>query len=245
MNLRYFPLVFIVPSVACATSLNDAVRKDLEQNFATNVVLSDSDVFTFGFHNFDPNKVFNIDNEDIGTTESISRRKDIAALSLPYTIQLRPYIEDNRQELTLRLSALSIEQDVDLSTGSAPDALSEYVVSGYVEFANVNQLDEHWSVNTAIGNHISYYRNDYSYRSGVLEPYRSVLDGFIVNTDAWAYIVEPNIKLTYDDLHTWGVLKLVQVGITFTAMAGERPIRATLAIQKAGISPMKLKSFTI
>ena len=208
MDLRYLPVVFFIPSLACATSLNDVVRKDLEQNFATNVVLSDSDVFTFGFHNFDPNKVFKIDNENIGTTESISRRKDIAALSLPYTIELPSYIEDNRQELTLRLSALSIDQDVDLSSGTAPDALSEYVVSGYLEFANVNQLDEHWSVNTAIGNHISYYRNDYTYRSGILEPYRSVLDGFIVNTDAWAYIVEPKIKLTYQDLHDWGRLKI-------------------------------------
>ena len=208
MDLRYLSLVLFVPAMACATSLNDATRKELEQNFATSVLLSDSDVFTFGFHNFDPNKVFKIDNENIGTTESLSRRKNIAALSLPYTIALPSYIEDNRQELTLRLSALSIDQDIDLASGKAPDALSEYVISGYFEFANVNELDDNWSVSTAIGNHISYYNNDYTYRSGVLEPYRSILDGFIVNTDAWAYIVEPNIKLTYQDLHKWGANKI-------------------------------------
>ena len=79
MNLRYLPLVLFIPSTAFAISLSDAFQKELEQSFATSVVLSDSDVFTFGFHNFDPNQVFNIDNENIGSAESISRRKNIAA----------------------------------------------------------------------------------------------------------------------------------------------------------------------
>jgi len=208
LNLRYLPLVLFIPSTAFAISLSDAFQKELEQSFATSVVLSDSDVFTFGFHNFDPNQVFNIDNENIGSAESISRRKNIAAASFPYTYALPNYIEDNHQELTFRLSALGIEQDVKLADGFKPDLQKELVLSGYFEFANVSQLDENWSVNSAIGQHISYYRNEYTYRSNYLAPLRPFLDDIYLNTDAWAYIVEPSIKLTYETPQNWGRLKV-------------------------------------
>ena len=88
------------------------------------------------------------------------------------------------------------------------DFQKESVVSGYLEFANVTQLDEHWSFSSAIGNHISYYRNDFEYRSSLLEPYKDQLDGVYLNTDAWAYIVEPKVKLTFEDKNDWGKYKL-------------------------------------
>ncbi|MDV5060559.1 Solitary outer membrane autotransporter beta-barrel domain, partial [Vibrio diabolicus] len=52
-----------------ANSIQDQIQKEYERNFAIGIVLSDSDVFTVGFHDFDPNEYFNIDNEDIGTQD--------------------------------------------------------------------------------------------------------------------------------------------------------------------------------
>ncbi|MEZ8961445.1 MULTISPECIES: Solitary outer membrane autotransporter beta-barrel domain [Vibrio] len=198
----------VFPAIVSATTLSDLVRKDIERTFATSVLLNDTDVFTFGINNFDPNKVFRLDNEDIGSNDSVSRRKDIASISFPYTFELPEYIEDNHQEITLRLSALRIEKDVVYASTTKSDFQKESVVSGYLEFANVTQLDEHWSFSSAIGNHISYYRNDFEYRSSLLEPYKDQLDGVYLNTDAWAYIIEPKVKLTFEDKNDWGKYKL-------------------------------------
>ncbi|MEZ8725486.1 Solitary outer membrane autotransporter beta-barrel domain [Vibrio cyclitrophicus] len=198
----------VFPAIVSATTLSDLVRKDIERTFATSVLLNDTDVFTFGINNFDPNKVFRLDNEDIGSNDSVSRRKDIASISFPYTFEFPEYIEDNHQEITLRLSALRIEKDVVYASTTKSDFQKESVVSGYLEFANVTQLDEHWSFSSAIGNHISYYRNDFEYRSSLLEPYKDQLDGVYLNTDAWAYIVEPKVKLTFEDKNDWGKYKL-------------------------------------
>ncbi len=201
-------LCFIFPTIGNANSLTDSFRKDLERTFATSVLLNDTDVFTFGINNFDPNKVFSLDNEDIGSKDSVSRRKDITSISLPYTFELPEYIEDNHQEITLRLSALRIEKDISYASTVKSDFQKESVISGYVEFANVSQLDEHWSFSSAIGNHISYYRNDFEYRSPLLEPIKDQLDNVYLNTDAWAYIIEPKIKLTFEDKNDWGKYKL-------------------------------------
>jgi len=201
-------LCVLFPAIVNANTLSDLFRKELEQTFAASVLLNDTDVFTFGINNFDPNKVFRLDNEDIGSNESVSRRKDITSISIPYTFELPEYIEDNHQEITLRLSALRIEKDVSYASTTKSDFQKESVVSGYVEFANVSQLNEYWSFSSAVGNHISYYRNDFEYRSSLLEPIKGQLDGIYLNTDAWAYIIEPKIKLTFEDKSDWGKYKL-------------------------------------
>tara|TARA_Y100001960_G_C14652159_1_gene816477 strand:+ start:148 stop:1134 length:987 start_codon:yes stop_codon:yes gene_type:complete len=201
-------LCLIPPPTVSANVLSDAFRKELDQRFATSVLLNDTDVFTFGINNFDPNEVFSLDNEDIGSNDSVSRRQNITSLSLPYTLEQPNYIEDNHQEITLRLSALRIENDVEYAATIKSDYQKESVVSGYVEFANVSQLNEYWSFHSGIGNHISYYRNDFEYRSSLLEPIQDQLDGLYYNTDAWAYIIEPKIKLTFEDKNHWGRYKL-------------------------------------
>ncbi|KWU02626.1 Solitary outer membrane autotransporter beta-barrel domain [Vibrio toranzoniae] len=202
-------LCFVVPTVVnAATSLSDLFRKDIEQSFATSVLLNDTDVFTFGINSFDPNKVFSLDNDAIGSNDSVSRRKSITSLSLPYTFELPAYIEDNHQEVTLSLSALRVERDVRYESTTVTDFQKETIVSGYVEFANVSQLNDYWSFHSGIGNHVSYYRNDFDYRANLLKPLAGQLDGTYLNTDAWAYIIEPKIKLIFEDKNDWGKYKL-------------------------------------
>ena len=173
------------PSIASANEVSDLIQKEIKRNFAASVLLNDTDVFTFGINNFDPNEVFRLDNEDIGSSDSVSRRQNMASLSLPYTFKLPATIEDNHQEVTLRLSALRTENEVDYSSTSVTDFQKETVISGYVEFSNVIQLDGYWSFHPGIGNHISYYRNDYEYRGNVPGPnIVDQLEGVYLNTDA-------------------------------------------------------------
>ena len=84
------------PGTASANEVSDLIQKEIERNFAASVLLNDTDVFTFGINNFDPNEVFRLDNEDIGSSDSVSRRQNMASLSLPYTCLL--YTSDAADE---------------------------------------------------------------------------------------------------------------------------------------------------
>lgn len=82
--------IILLPSFALsAQELNDLIQKELERNFATAIVLTDSDVFTVGFHDFDPNEWLNLDNEELGSADSVNLRKKLvyqrSRLSLPCT----------------------------------------------------------------------------------------------------------------------------------------------------------------
>ncbi len=76
--------IILAPSFALsAQELNDLIQKELERNFATAIVLTDSDVFTVGFHDFDPNEWLNLDNEELGSADSVNLRKKIGVSTAP------------------------------------------------------------------------------------------------------------------------------------------------------------------
>lgn len=183
-------------------------QKDLERAFSTSVILTDSDVFTVGFHDFDPNEWFNLEQENIGTSESLSLRKQIAVSTLPYTFELDDASEKNRQLITVKFSALQADQEVSIGNVTVSDNHREVVVTGYIDISNISQLDDKWSVKTTIGNHLSYYHSQFNYLGDMLDPYRDQLDGVYVNTYAWAYIVEPSIALRFEQPQSWGRWKL-------------------------------------
>lgn len=76
--------IILAPSFALsAQELNDPIQKELERNFATAIVLTDSDVFTVGFHDFDPNEWLNLDNEELGSADSVNLRKKNWCINAP------------------------------------------------------------------------------------------------------------------------------------------------------------------
>ncbi|WP_155488156.1 Solitary outer membrane autotransporter beta-barrel domain, partial [Vibrio harveyi] len=80
---------------ASTSSYSSAVQKQLQKefdyNFASSIVLSDSDVFTFGFSNFDPNEFLNLDDESLGDSESVDLRKKVSVMSLPFSVPVNHY----------------------------------------------------------------------------------------------------------------------------------------------------------
>ncbi|HHF0482500.1 MULTISPECIES: Solitary outer membrane autotransporter beta-barrel domain [Vibrio] len=189
-----------------ANSIQDQIQKEYERNFAIGIVLSDSDVFTVGFHDFDPNEYFNIDNEDIGTQDSVDLRKKIAVSTLPFSFDL--FEQEGIQThylLNGRVYALSTEQDVYVDQkGQIPDKSKELVMGGYIEFAGEKHLTDKLTLSGAIGSHLMYYQNDYSYRSNALNDLKPFLEGVYLNTSAWAVVGEVNTKLKYLEHESWG-----------------------------------------
>lgn len=95
----------LLSAASQAETLNDLIVKEFEYNFALSVVLTDTDVFTFGFHDFDPNQYFNLSNEDIGTADSLDLRKEIKEFTLPYSFDLA---ENETEKLTYRFNGAFI-----------------------------------------------------------------------------------------------------------------------------------------
>lgn len=69
----------VTTAIVCHFSAQaDPEFKDIfEEDFAAAIILTDSDALTLGFKDFDPNSVFNIDNDNIGSQDALDRRKNI------------------------------------------------------------------------------------------------------------------------------------------------------------------------
>lgn len=197
----------LISTVTFANSaqVQQTLQKEFERNFAIGIVLSDSDVFTLGFHDFDPNKYLNIDNEDIGTQDSIDLRKQVAISTLPYHLSLTDKEQTKaRYNLKGRLYALSIDQDVTVNDDKRTDRNKELILGAYNELQRQDTLSEHLTLSTAAGAHFMYYRNDYDYRSDALDNLKPYLEGIYLNTDAWALVGEVNAELKYLENEKWG-----------------------------------------
>ncbi len=224
MNLLKSILIFLLLLIFYpATAESNPVRRNLEHTFAASVVLSDSDAFTFGISNFNPNNVLDIDNEEIGDAESIDLRQRISVLTVPISSVRRDrYDSDDFHHINTKLSYLRVEQDVDL-TGITPvpisDHFEEEVLAGYIGYSYQNQLTENWSLSYGVGTHLLYYRNSYDYNTGFSRNYRPFLDNFLYNTDAWALLWEPNFQVKYRQQKPWGYWS-VSSGVNYFSGTG-------------------------
>ncbi|CAH0529617.1 Solitary outer membrane autotransporter beta-barrel domain [Vibrio hippocampi] len=180
--------------------------KLFENAFAGAVILSDSDAVTLGFKDFDPNNWLNIDDEDAGTPESVDLRKSLNVYTLPWTETLTQSPTFNNQ-LVFRLSALEADGDTIDFQSSKPDKHHEYVLGGYVGYQQQIKFEDHWSFNTGVGAHLQYYKSRYSYNSAASKQYlKPLVDGVLVNTDAWATTAQSEVGFSYLKLKQWGKL---------------------------------------
>ncbi|MGF1696382.1 Solitary outer membrane autotransporter beta-barrel domain [Vibrio kyushuensis] len=179
-------------------------QHQLEQNFAAAVILMDSDVFTFGIHDFDPNDWFNLENEDIGTEESVSLRNRIQVSTIPYTFDLSDEEDTNKQSLMLRLSGLVSEKNIKLNGVTVEDHSEDRILAGYIAYKYKFVINDKWSIEPSFATHLMQYKNKFEYRSDALIEAKDRLDGVYVNTSAWSMIYEPTISFKYQRARPWG-----------------------------------------
>lgn len=213
------------------------LKKELERNFAVSAMLTDSDVFTVGFSDFDPNEYFNLDNEDIGSADSVNLCRKITLLIFPYSVNLFEGQQNDPigYQIKGRVYGPGMKQDVTVAQGKTPDKSENQILGGYTEFYAEQRLPQRLTLSSAFGSHLMYYRNDYTYRSDALDDYRPLLDSVYFNTDAWAVVGEINTTLKYQVNHPWGNGMFGLHRTTFMGQGGVMLTTATLAVQKAGI----------
>ncbi|WP_373563698.1 Solitary outer membrane autotransporter beta-barrel domain [Vibrio sp. Y2-5] len=193
----------------------DVIENFLEQSFAYTVVLSDSDVFTVGIKDFNPNELFNTDNPELGTEDSIANRKKYAISTLPLSFRLNDEEEDNKHELFFRMSGLATDEKVRWGNESVDDDFRQAILDIYTAYRYEYRFDERWTITPGIGAHLMRYENTMDYNSATGKSYAPILDGLLFNTTAWANIYEPHLKLSYKKNEDWGKWQVSSAGHYF------------------------------
>ncbi|MGD8110292.1 Solitary outer membrane autotransporter beta-barrel domain [Vibrio sp. TRT 17S01] len=196
-------LVATFPAL-CLAKGNDSIQRYLEQSFSAAIVMTDSEVLTFGVHDFDPNDWFNLSNDKIGSEESIRLRQQIAVSTLPFTFELSDSEAVNKHRVVTRLSVLASAQDVEVRQGDEQDYQEQFILGAFSAYRYQYKLDESWTVTPGLGVHLQYFKNNHDYKSQYSQALKPKLDGVVFNTDAWAVAAEPHIELKYDSAEKWG-----------------------------------------
>ncbi|MFA0350585.1 Solitary outer membrane autotransporter beta-barrel domain, partial [Vibrio sp. 10N.222.55.C6] len=93
------------------------------------------------------------------------------------------------------------EQDIEISPEVTSDRRvnpnKDSVLGLYGFFGVQNHLTQRWSIAYGLGTHLLYYRNKYKYNNSYSQAFQSQLDGYALNTSAWALVGEPSVKLKY------------------------------------------------
>lgn len=192
----------VMPITVLAAPLLDA-DKYLEGVFSAALVLTDSEMVSIGFGDFDPNEIFGTDNPDFGGQEALDAKKRIRVTSLPISFVFQSKNSDWLHRLKLRGAYMELERDINyqnidgLDLDWPSDETKDKVLAGYAEYALGYQLSEGWQLFGGSGVHLMHYRNEFTANSplkGLIEKENvdSVIDG---SSNVW--IAEPHIDLIY------------------------------------------------
>ena len=209
-------------------------KTHFEEIFSTTVVLTDSETISLGVGNFDPDKLLKPHEQDLSERDSIKLRNELTVYSIPYTWRLN---DDNintknktkkekanyfyLDELTASLSYFEQENTSNLLSNSAiEDENKDEVFSAYLAYSRHKKLTENWNLRIRIGSYLMHHKNNYRYNSDESAQYKPQLDGVYLNLSANAFIIEPNLKLSYRQEKAWGKWEFnndlnVFTGITF------------------------------
>ncbi len=198
-------MVALLAALPAQAATLKSAEKYLERAFSVGVVLSDAEVASFGFHDFDPNEAFNLHNDNIGSEDSLELRQQLAVTALPYTFDLPELRFDIHPQLLTRFSIISADNSVKITDHPNKDAQQELILGGMIGYRTRVDYDEHWSITSSLGAHLQYYRNQHQYRSRYSQQFiKPLLDGVVFNTDAYALTLEPSLMLKYQRSQRWG-----------------------------------------
>jgi len=230
----YFKILFLLISPLLSHHANANNKTHFEEIFSTTVVLTDSETISLGVGNFDPDKLLKPHEQSFSESDSIKLRNELTVYSIPYTWRLSEDktktkdVTNNEKasyfyldELTASFSYLKQENTNDLLSNSAiEDENKDEVYSAYLAYSRHKQLTENWNLRMRLGSYLMHHKNSYNYNSDESAQYRPKLDGVFLNLSANAFIIEPNLKLSYSQKKDWGKWELnndlnVFTGITF------------------------------
>ncbi|MDP2499252.1 hypothetical protein BCT47_07020 [Vibrio splendidus] len=210
--LSHYPrsiiLLLMGLSSSSAYASNELIQNRLEKIFSVSIALTDSDAISIGFVDFDPNSFINLNDSGFGSDKTIDTRSQVSVGSIPYSSVIKTDDPDFDLIWSVRGSYALSEQDIEISSDVTPDRRvnpnEDSVLGLYGFFGGQNHLNQHWSIAYGLGTHLLYYRNKYGYNNSYSQAFQSQLDGYALNTSAWALVAEPSVKLQYLQPKEWG-----------------------------------------
>ncbi|MEZ9882350.1 Solitary outer membrane autotransporter beta-barrel domain [Vibrio splendidus] len=200
-------LLYLSVFTSMFAQADDTFKKLLDQNFATAVLLSDSDAISLGFHDFNASSVF---GDNLGSMEALDNRKQISVYNAPFTRKLDELTLSNGKKINQNVSLFFsyIEQTREFkfteNSNSGSDKSTENVMTAGAKYWSSYPLSEVWSIRSGMRANLMYFENKYDYNDPTTALFREQLDGFVVNTDAWAFTMQPSIESHYRKPQSWG-----------------------------------------
>ena len=188
---------------------DDTFKKLLDGNFATAVLLSDSDAISLGFHDFDASRLF-ANNQNLGSMDALDNRKQISVYNAPFNWKLNDLtLNDGKivnQNVSVSLSYIEQTREVKFTENPATgsDKSTENLLTTGIKYWTSYPLSNSWSFRSGASTNLMYFKNRYQYNDPLTLSFKDQLDGYIVNTDAWALTVQPSIESHYRKPQEWG-----------------------------------------
>lgn len=196
--LTAFMLSVICNEARAKDPLISVAEEFLEGQLITALVLTDSDLISLGFADFDPNNYVPLHRTDIGSSETVANRQSIKVNTIPWSFKLQE--KDLWQnDLILRLSSMEISSDVQLYTDTSipKDSAREQIFDIYFASSWSKKINASWRFGLTGGMHYMYYRNRFFYNSESSKILSPILDNLIFNTYSSAVVLEPKIGIQY------------------------------------------------
>lgn len=192
-------LVAATPARAVDTDLEKSIQGMLSEAYATTILLTDGDTLQLGLVNFNPNDYVELDDEDLGTPESISGRERIQSLSLPLSFDIDLDVPRQSLQAGIRLAFLREVERGTLTGSTLPEQdkfdTRIYAVSGSVQWQY--RFQEDWRMSVAETLHLMRYENITEYRNVESRQVQGELDGLVTNVSSEAWVSQSTLGVSY------------------------------------------------
>ncbi|OBT06635.1 hypothetical protein A9264_08675 [Vibrio sp. UCD-FRSSP16_10] len=194
--------VLALPCDALASLID--TDKYLSSIYSTALVLTDSELISVGFGNFDPNQVFGTDNPDFGGQDAIDTRRRIAVTSLPISFLFSNEDSAWLHRLKLRAAYMELKRDINYDDINTPDGSAwesdenkDQVLTGYAEYSLGYQVSQGWQIFAGSGLHLMHYNNEFTANSPAKEYLDNSNIASVINGTSNVWMVEPQLDFIY------------------------------------------------
>ncbi|MCG8393167.1 MAG: Solitary outer membrane autotransporter beta-barrel domain [Pseudomonadales bacterium] len=198
-RLGFLLVILATGTTLAATPLDNAIRLSLAESYVTASLLSSGDAVRFGFWDFDPNSLFNLDNDDFGSLEAQQRRQRLTTFSLPITWETTVGVQEDILELGAKAAYVESAQETQLVSSSSriKDTITNSVTSLSAGASLTRRVSPQLALSSGLNGHWMRYDNDTDFNTAASRPLAPLVDGLITNytTDAW--LAEPHVGATY------------------------------------------------
>lgn len=191
--------------IANAQTVSTTAGEQIDSVIETALILTDKDAVSLGALQFDPGRFVELESESMGSSESLSRRRQVSTFVLPWHWQTDNVDKGLSMYLRSRLMYLQAKQEVIYSAddsssedqGDSADTSQSRVYGGYFGGGSNYKWNEEWQGKVGAGIHLVRYQNDYKYSSPFSQTLATDVDGLLFNSSVTALIGELRASLSY------------------------------------------------